>query len=839
MVATEERKGKEDEDEKLLQDCTCHDQCLLNSRVVLYLQSLVVITPSGNTVSFLNPIDEESGGVFGEDHVQSLFGFHVENIFFPLSGGPAGTYTYFVRSVRPSGDDDRWAVRIYVGGRLVVWQTGTGDSRGFSYTFDGVTSTPAPAPTITSPPFPSMPVMPSPVPPTGRCQVDSDCIVGQEVCVQRTCIDEGNPRFTLTFTGNDDLDLSVVTPLGATISAANTIDDVSGGVFGESHIQSQFGLHVENVHFPFTGGPLGSYSYYVTSRIPVGADDIWQIGVYVGGQRVALQSGRGTSVVFRYDFLGGVFTPPPAPPPSFLPPGNDDCSIDSECNSSEICVQRTCIHSGNPRVSLFWAGDDDYDLIVITPLGTRISLDKPNDPLSGGMFGEPGRQMGSGTYIENIYFPLSGGPTGTYSFFVRSFRTEGVEDPWTVAVVVNGNTIQLQSGSGTSDTFSFDFGQVTAPTPAPADPDICDSRFEECCSDNDCIFGNEVCLQRSCVDMGNPMISLEWEGDDDLDLIVVTPLGTIVSYANEVDPESGGVFGEPGDQFGFGKHVENVYFPLSGGPTGTYTYFVRSFLPVGNHDVWTVNVFVSGARVASTSGFGSSAAFTYVFDGIIRPPSAPPVPSLPSAPSPTLSPPPSSPSVCNVNVDECCSDAQCITGFELCVQRTCIDRGNPRFTLTWDSSSDYDLHVETPLGTTISFIEPVDELSGGIYGEDGTQFEASPHVENIFFPLVGAPIGTYTYFVRSFRQTDRSDSWTVKVFVGDEEVATQSGSGDSITFTYNFEGGGAIEPTAPPVSEACTTMVDECCEDSDCNTDLEVCVQRRCINRGNPRITLT
>jgi uncharacterized protein YfaP (DUF2135 family) len=330
-------------------------------------------------------------------------------------------------------------------------------------------------------------------------------------------------------------------------------------------------------------------------------------------------------------------------------------------------------------------------------------------------------------------------------------------------------------------------------------------------------LGAEICVQRTCIDRGNPRFTLTWTGDDDLDLALVTPLGTTVAVSNKIDLESQGEFGESGDQLGFGRHVENIYFPITGGPSGAYTYFVSSFVPNGELDTWTVSVFVDDEEVASQTGNGTSELLVFEYIGGANP-------------SPT-------PIGCNFAVDECCNDSDC-SGGSLCVQRTCIDDGNPRITLTWTGDDDLDLTVTPPLGETISFLNQFDEDSGGRFGEDGVQFFFGLHVENIFFPANGGPIGEYKYEVQSFNVVGGDDTWTVRVFVGGEEVSSQSGNGNSGELTYDFTMGSNLAVEDQLLAD-CSLSTEECCTDTDCPLEDEICVQQICIAEGNPRFTLT
>ena len=118
-------------------------------------------------------------------------------------------------------------------------------------------------------------------------------------------------------------------------------------------------------------------------------------------------------------------------------------------------------------------------------------------------------------------------------------------------------------------------------------------------------------------------------------------------------------------------------------------------------------------------------------------------------------------------------------------------------------SDDLDLLVESPNGVAISyqntnggggFLEedanPADSVglpSGGI---DGGSFE-----ENIRFPASGPPpLGTYEVVVSQFATFDidvTEDRWEVRVFLGDEEQDSQSGTFTAASigneFSFEFE----------------------------------------------------
>ena len=190
---------------------------------------------------------------------------------------------------------------------------------------------------------------------------------------------------------------------------------------------------------------------------------------------------------------------------------------------------------------------------------------------------------------------------------------------------------------------------------------------------------------------GSLRFTLQWIGDDDIDLYVETPQSTIIFFGNDFDPSSGGRFGEDSSQDSFGFHVENIYFPTDGAPTGAYTYFVLSSATRGvGADIWTVTIAENGEEVERQSGIGDSRDFTYfrLIDQIT------PRPTPPSAIA-TPAPVPAG-GGCALANSECCFDGDCGSENQICAQHHCISRGNPRITLTYVGNDDVNLYVKTP-----------------------------------------------------------------------------------------------------------------------------------------------
>ena len=480
-----------------------------------------VVTPFGSTLSVTTTSDELSGGNFEEsEDVQQIFGPRVKSVYFPLSGGPIGTYTYFVSTFVQTGSLDTWTVKVYEGDVQKVSTTGSGNAD-FLYEFGTIQSdpteapvTPTPAPTVVvfdPTPAPSRLSTPAPTPaptlgtaaptstPLVSCQIpeeeccqDTDCST-DEVCRNRKCVDEGSPRFTLTWNGADDYDLSVTPPIGSTISFLNQFDEESGGRFGENGVQAFPGLHVENVYFPFEGGPIGLYTIEISSFTGLTESPAsWNLEVAVNGEVVQSQAGVGiSSGDLTYDYQDGSNLRIAR---SFdvcdVSVGYSCCS-DADCPvQGEMCVGRTCIREGELRFTLSWNGEDDLDLIVTKPDGTNLShYGSPSDPLDG-VFeaSELIPSLFSTPQVESVYFPANT-PLGLYRYKVDSFSRIGVQDdPWTLQVFVDGILVTKPiTGRGTSTELSFEYtgtivpdittttnDDTSSPTQAPSSNDLVD-----------------------------------------------------------------------------------------------------------------------------------------------------------------------------------------------------------------------------------------------------------------------------------------------------------------------------------------------------------------------------
>jgi hypothetical protein len=111
-------------------------------------------------------------------------------------------------------------------------------------------------------------------------------------------------------------------------------------------------------------------------------------------------------------------------------------------------------------------------------------------------------------------------------------------------------------------------------------------------------------------------------------------------------------------------------------------------------------------------------------------------------------------------------------------------------------TDDLDLHVLTPGGDHIYYANTFDSVSNGRLDHD----DLPPpqvmglYVESVYFPLDGtAPVGSYTYYVRNWRQRGVApDAWKFEVYVGDNLIAQSFGTTTDHTnsdqYMFNYDG---------------------------------------------------
>jgi len=101
----------------------------------------------------------------------------------------------------------------------------------------------------------------------------------------------------------------------------------------------------------------------------------------------------------------------------------DLCEEDTDCIEGAICWNGTCVQEGELRISLSWEVISDFDLHVLTPLGSHIFFDHMKadhgeldvDDCVHGMCRD-----NYGTHVENVFFD-GAAPRGEYLVWVKNF----------------------------------------------------------------------------------------------------------------------------------------------------------------------------------------------------------------------------------------------------------------------------------------------------------------------------------------------------------------------------------------------------------------------------------
>mmetsp|Transcript_28872 Transcript_28872/g.54264 ORF Transcript_28872/g.54264 Transcript_28872/m.54264 type:complete len:784 (+) Transcript_28872:444-2795(+) len=759
--------------------------------------------------------------------------------FFPSSSTIApGAYFYSISSFIPRGSEDEWSVSVYLNDMLVDVQSGTGNSETFTYILEEEDI---------SPPTQS----PECDPLIRECCKDQDC-AALEVCVQGVCINQGLPRFTLEYFGDDEIDLIVVTPFGTTLSASNPEDDLSGGRFEETEEEQVFGWHVDNVYLPLSGGPTGTYTYYIAVFDQNGSPDVWTVKVFEGDMEMVSSQGAGNAD-FLYEFRPSDGTPTPSPagsvtsepslagkesleptlggtesfgptpadaqtfeptlkansdteaPNSSSPPvvscqtPDDECCQDADCPGNEVCRSRICILDGNPRFTLTWNSGDDYDLQVTPPAGNTISFLNQLDEESGGRFGENGVQLFEGMQVENIYFPTEGGPVGAYVVEVTSsVDLIDTQATWTLEIAVDGEVVETQIGSGpTIEPISYVYEIRSNVRVSSKTCDISDG--DTCCSDADCAVPEIICVARTCIHEGVVRFTLTWNGEDDLDLVLVKPDGKSISYyENPADP-SDGIF--EASELWPGRvsvpHVESIYLSMDA-PLGLYKYRVMSFAKIGEDDPWTMQVFVDGIpAVAPHSGKGASVEYSFDYQKVetIRQDTShlnngkKGAESVESVSDPgveieeesdTL---PQDEDKDHMKDRDCRVDSDCGQEMICLFQELCMSVSGPlHFTLSW-TSSDNDVELHFSIITPDYEVYTSDEGLGTSLGNNDVSWSyldvgSDWHVISLeLHETSHLSRGTYQYILgESGGDFEPGDEWTFQIHEKGQEVKKHGGS---------------------------------------------------------------
>jgi hypothetical protein len=121
----------------------------------------------------------------------------------------------------------------------------------------------------------------------------------------------------------------------------------------------------------------------------------------------------------------------------------DPCDDSAECIPGSVCFNKYCVGQGTLRVSLGFTVDSDFDLHVLTPLGSEIYYS--NSSADGGTL-DVDQCVSScleGPHAENIVFDGTL-PTGAYEVWVVNFDGRAAGD---FTIEVAGDVSESFSGS--------------------------------------------------------------------------------------------------------------------------------------------------------------------------------------------------------------------------------------------------------------------------------------------------------------------------------------------------------------------------------------------------------
>jgi hypothetical protein len=202
-----------------------------------------------------------------------------------------------------------------------------------------------------------------------ECTNNKDCLLKfkGDFCINNQCIRNGNPRITLTWYGDDDLDLSVTTPDGERVGYENLFDQSTGGSFDTLYSQFNLAYHVESISFPMSGAPSGEYRIEVDAYEVREDPDIWTLEVYTSVDGVPpfppeVGQGSRDDIILKFgDKLSAA---------SFICSMKNlgtECCKDKDCQNSgsndKICRNRKCIIDILRTFTLTWIGGESISLV--------------------------------------------------------------------------------------------------------------------------------------------------------------------------------------------------------------------------------------------------------------------------------------------------------------------------------------------------------------------------------------------------------------------------------------------------------------------------------------------
>jgi len=132
----------------------------------------------------------------------------------------------------------------------------------------------------------------------------------------------------------------------------------------------------------------------------------------------------------------------------------ESCTASMECVPGSVCFNQYCVGQGALRISLGFSVDSDFDLHVLTPLGSEIYY--ANRIADGGELDvdQCVSSCGSLSHAENVTFDTA--PSGTYEIWVLNYDGRG-SGPFNIEVAGATSRTFMSSLPATSHAESQHF----------------------------------------------------------------------------------------------------------------------------------------------------------------------------------------------------------------------------------------------------------------------------------------------------------------------------------------------------------------------------------------------
>lgn len=142
----------------------------------------------------------------------------------------------------------------------------------------------------------------------------------------------------------------------------------------------------------------------------------------------------------------------PAPAP--VPDAPSSRLVASDLAELNRRLQREGAQAGDVQISLMWSNVNDLDLHVITPSGEKIKFSHKRSRCGGELDVDMNAGNPTTEPVENVYWPLNGGPRGEFKVFVNHYANRGAANPspFMIVVTVDGRTRTYRGSVATRQT---------------------------------------------------------------------------------------------------------------------------------------------------------------------------------------------------------------------------------------------------------------------------------------------------------------------------------------------------------------------------------------------------